>query len=75
MTTSNSPSTIPVQDAGKVERDFHYKYTVQKGYFLQSEDSTDDQNFDFVRQCLLDPTTLLCSSNSSPSWESIAHRD
>jgi hypothetical protein len=30
-------------------RDFHFKYTVLKGYFLQSEDSTDDQTFDFVR--------------------------
>ncbi|KAF1848904.1 phosphoglycerate mutase family protein [Cucurbitaria berberidis CBS 394.84] len=25
----------------------HFKYTVQKGYFLQSEDSTDDKEFDF----------------------------
>jgi hypothetical protein len=30
-------------------RDFHYKYTVLKGYFMQSEDSTDDVTFDFVR--------------------------
>ena len=30
-------------------QDFHYKYTVQKGLFLQSEDSTDDTNFDFVQ--------------------------
>ncbi|KAF3007897.1 hypothetical protein E8E13_011022 [Curvularia kusanoi] len=30
--------------------DFHYKYTVQKGLFLQSEDSTDDTKFDFKKQ-------------------------
>jgi hypothetical protein len=29
-------------------RDFHFKYTVLKGYFMQSEDSTDDVTFDFV---------------------------
>jgi hypothetical protein len=29
-------------------RDFHFKYTVLKGYFMQSEDSTDDTTFDFV---------------------------
>lgn len=29
-------------------RDFHFKYTVQKGFFLQSEDSTDDKKFDYV---------------------------
>lgn len=27
---------------------FHFKYTVLKGYFMQSEDSTDDSTFDFV---------------------------
>jgi hypothetical protein len=30
-------------------RDFHFKYTVLKGLFLQSEDSTDDKTFDFVQ--------------------------
>jgi hypothetical protein len=30
-------------------QDFHYKYTVQKGLFMQSEDSTDDTKFDFVQ--------------------------
>lgn len=29
--------------------DFHFEYTVQKGYFMQSEDETDDTDFDFVR--------------------------
>jgi hypothetical protein len=52
MTTSNTSSVVPVPDVDEVERDFHYKYTVQKGYFLQSEDSTDDQSFDFVRSRL-----------------------
>lgn len=39
--TIPAPATPP--------RDFHYRYTVQKGVFLQSEDSTDDTAFDFVR--------------------------
>jgi hypothetical protein len=30
------------------QQDFHFKYTVLKGYFKQSEDSTDDSTFDFV---------------------------
>ncbi|KAH8723436.1 histidine phosphatase superfamily [Phaeosphaeriaceae sp. PMI808] len=29
--------------------DHHFKYTVLKGYFMQSEDSTDDQKFDFIK--------------------------
>jgi hypothetical protein len=33
-------------------RDFHFKFAVLKGYFMQSEDSTDDVNFDFVRSSL-----------------------
>jgi hypothetical protein len=49
MTTSDNSSVVPVPAAEEVERDFHFKYTVQKGYFLQSEDSTDDKTFDFVR--------------------------
>jgi hypothetical protein len=28
--------------------DFHFKYTVQKGFFAQSEEETDDAGFDFV---------------------------
>jgi hypothetical protein len=31
------------------QREFYFNYTVQKGYFLQSEDSTNDKKFDFVR--------------------------
>lgn len=38
---------VPVP--AKPPRDFHFKYTVLKGYFMQSEDSTDDVTFDFVR--------------------------
>lgn len=45
------------------EQDFHYKFTVQKGFFMQSEDETDDRGFDFVC-CLfssyLSPPPLLC---------------
>lgn len=45
--SSDDSRSIPVPAAPP--RDFHYKYTVQKGVFLQSEDSTDDTKFDFVR--------------------------
>ncbi|XPS72849.1 putative phosphoglycerate mutase pmu1 [Ascochyta lentis] len=31
-------------------RDFHFRYTVQKGVFLQSEEGTDDAVFDFKKQ-------------------------
>jgi hypothetical protein len=31
------------------QREFYFNYTVQKGYFQQSEDSTNDKKFDFVR--------------------------
>jgi hypothetical protein len=30
------------------QRCFHFNYMVQKGYFQQSEDSTNDKDFDFV---------------------------
>ncbi|KAH5265099.1 hypothetical protein HBI72_088860 [Parastagonospora nodorum] len=30
-------------------RDFHFKFAVLKGYFMQSEDSTDDVTFDFKK--------------------------
>ncbi|KAF2119226.1 histidine phosphatase superfamily [Lophiotrema nucula] len=33
-----------------VERPFHFRYTTVKGYFLQSEDDTDDKEFDFLKQ-------------------------
>ena len=29
-------------------RPVHFKYSVVKGYFLQSEEETDDTKFDFV---------------------------
>lgn len=45
--SSDHSHGIPVPAAPP--RDFHFKYTVQKGVFLQSEDSTDDTTFDFVR--------------------------
>jgi hypothetical protein len=57
MTTSNQSSTIPVPT--DPPQDFHFKYTVQKGHFLQSEDSTDDLTFDFVRPCLILPYCLV----------------
>ena len=43
----SSPHTA-VPGAAPQQAGFHYKYTVQKGYFAQSEDSTNDQDFDFV---------------------------
>lgn len=45
--SSNDSHGIPVPAAPP--RDFHYRYTVQKGVFLQSLDSTSDTEFDFVR--------------------------
>lgn len=44
--SSDGSKSIPVP--ASPPRDFHFKYTVQKGLFLQSEDSTDDTSFDFV---------------------------
>ncbi|KAF1931284.1 phosphoglycerate mutase family protein [Didymella exigua CBS 183.55] len=46
--SSDNTHSVPVPAAPP--RDFHYKYTVQKGVFLQSEDSTDDTTFDFKKQ-------------------------
>lgn len=37
---------IPV--SAPAPQDLHYKYTVLKGFFMQSEDDTDDKKFDFV---------------------------
>ncbi|EFQ89969.1 hypothetical protein PTT_13574 [Pyrenophora teres f. teres 0-1] len=45
MSSSGDSSTALVGEAPP--RDFHYKYTVQKGFFMQSEDETDDSKFDF----------------------------
>ena len=47
--SSNDSHSTPIPVPTKPPRDFHYRYTVQKGVFLQSEDSTDDTTFDFVR--------------------------
>ncbi|KAH7093722.1 histidine phosphatase superfamily [Paraphoma chrysanthemicola] len=41
----SASETIPVP--AEPPRDFHFKYTVQKGFFLQSEDSTDDTKFNY----------------------------
>ncbi|KAH7383837.1 histidine phosphatase superfamily [Pyrenochaeta sp. MPI-SDFR-AT-0127] len=41
----STPAQIPVP--ATPPRKFHFKYTIQKGYFQQSEDSTDDKEFDF----------------------------
>ncbi|KAF1833643.1 phosphoglycerate mutase family protein [Decorospora gaudefroyi] len=48
MSTSDRSSVVPVPS--DAPRDFHFRYTVQKGHFLQSEDGTDDQTFDFKTQ-------------------------
>ncbi|KAL6705087.1 putative phosphoglycerate mutase pmu1 [Coniothyrium glycines] len=39
------PPRIPVP--ASPPRDFHFTYSVQKGYFMQSEQETDDKSFDF----------------------------
>lgn len=47
MSTAGHSDPVPVgSGSGKVQ-DFHYKFTVQKGFFQQSEDETDDKEFDF----------------------------
>ena len=46
--SSNNSHSIPIPVPAQPPRDFHYRYTVQKGVFLQFEDSTDDTEFDFV---------------------------
>lgn len=43
-----TPSETPIPAAPTQE--FHYEYSVLKGLFLQSEDDTDDGNFDFRKQ-------------------------
>jgi hypothetical protein len=47
MSTTDHTSTVPVP--AEPPMDYHFKYTVQKGFFMQSEDETDDKTFDFVR--------------------------
>lgn len=46
-TSTNMSSSTPIP--ATPAQDFHFAYTVQKGFFLQSEDETDDREFDFVR--------------------------
>ncbi|KAF2623883.1 phosphoglycerate mutase-like protein [Macroventuria anomochaeta] len=46
--SSDISHSIPVPASSP--RNFHFKYTVQKGFFLQSENSTDDTTFDFKKQ-------------------------
>jgi broad specificity phosphatase PhoE len=41
----DSQHTVPVP--ASPPHDFHFKYTILPGYFLQSESSTDDSTFDF----------------------------
>ncbi|CAN9177573.1 hypothetical protein CUC08_Gglean005384 [Alternaria sp. MG1] len=48
MSTSNHSSVVPAP--AEPELDYHFKYTVQKGFFAQSEDETDDTTFDFKAQ-------------------------
>ncbi|KAI4645202.1 hypothetical protein J4E93_006002 [Alternaria ventricosa] len=48
MGTTNHTSTVPVP--AEPALDYHFKYTVQKGVFMQSEDETDDKSFDFKTQ-------------------------
>lgn len=49
---SPAPKTTSVS-LSEDSQDSHFEYTVLKGFFLQSEDSTDDTKFDFV--CLSFP--------------------
>lgn len=59
MSTAGHSDPVPVgSGSGKVQ-DFHYKFTVQKGFFQQSEDETDDKEFDFV--CSLNLSSLHIS--------------
>ncbi|KNG51665.1 phosphoglycerate mutase family protein [Stemphylium lycopersici] len=47
MSTSGNDGRVAV--GGDGQQDFHFKYTVQKGSFMQSEDETDDKTFDFKK--------------------------
>ncbi|KAJ4404279.1 putative phosphoglycerate mutase pmu1 [Didymella pomorum] len=48
--SSEDPHSTSIPVPTKPPRDFHYRYTVQKGVFLQSEDSTDDTEFGFKKE-------------------------
>ena len=54
MSTTDHTSTVPVP--AEPALDYHLKYTVQKGVFMQSEDETDDKSFDFVRSISIFPS-------------------
>ncbi|USP78943.1 hypothetical protein yc1106_06217 [Curvularia clavata] len=53
MGAEDGLSAVPVLPSGSAsegkEQDYHYKFTVQKGFFMQSEDETDDGSFDFKK--------------------------
>ncbi|KZM27373.1 putative phosphoglycerate mutase pmu1 [Ascochyta rabiei] len=61
---SSTSDDVPVP--GSAARDYHFRYTVQKGIFLQSEESTDDAEFDFKKQHFgLIPRTYPSASPST----------
>ncbi|KAJ4309700.1 putative phosphoglycerate mutase pmu1, partial [Neodidymelliopsis sp. IMI 364377] len=48
--TANMSNSIPTPVPASPPLDFHFEYTVQKGVFMQSEEGTDDEKFDFKEQ-------------------------
>lgn len=44
--------------------DYHYEFETLKGYFAQSEDSTDDSKFDFVRFGIFIESARLTTTRS-----------
>lgn len=58
----SSKGSIPVP--ASPPRNYHYEYTVQKGYFMQSEEETDDKNFNFVGIFDMRLTSPVLTSNS-----------
>lgn len=50
-------ASVSLSQDSQDSQDSHFEYTVLKGFFLQSEDSTDDTKFDFV--CLPFPSFSL----------------
>ena len=57
--TMSSDTSHSIPFPASPPRNFHFKYTVQKGFFLQSENSTDDTTFDFVRLTVRMDTGLV----------------
>jgi len=56
-----------------VARDFHFEYETVKGYFMQSEDGTDDTEFDFVsnllhRICFSGELLLIPGKDQGEVW-------